>query len=333
MENNKTLIESKHEAKISSLDKRIKNPWMFVSMVLGIALLLSLVFTFKGSVTGNVISENEAGTILTNYLNAQTGGGVEFVSSADKGNLYEISVSYQGRNIPVYITKDGEYFVQGAVSITGDAVTNSNVQNTPTEVAKSDKPKVEAFIFSYCPYGLQFEKALFPVYDLFKDKVDFNIVAIGAMHGEFEKVETLRQISIQELYGKEKLFLYLKEFNANTDIGNCRGDDTCLNKYLPSIYSKLVIDKSKVDNYRESDAEKIYEEQVSRANSLGISGSPTFVVNGAEVQVARNPNAIKEVICSAFNTIPSECSQALSSTSTSAGFGSGAGSASSAAQC
>ncbi len=327
-------IDNDPDNNISKATEKIKgNPWIMVSIVLGIAVLILLFMVLRGGITGNVVKGESAGTTIVEYLNARTGGGVEYVSYKDLGNLYEVTVSYQGQEIPVYVTKDGEYFVQGAIPITGDVIDNSDTE-TPTEVPKSDKPVVEAFIFSYCPYGLQFEKALLPVYDLLKDKADINIVAIGAMHGEFEKQESLRQISIEQLYGRDKLFVYLKEFDSNTDIGACSGDDTCLNKYLLTIYTKLGIDKTKVENYMKADALAIYDGQGAEASSLGISGSPTFVINGVKVSVSRNPEAIKTAVCSAFNTEPSECSQTLSTASPGAGFGASASSASnSAAQC
>jgi len=317
-----------------------KNDWKVLCGILAIIVIALLVYMFLGKgITGNVISENDANTKIVDYLNSKTGGGVTPVSTKDIGNLYEITVSYQGNNVPVYVTKDGGYFVQGAIPITGDVIntdTDTN-QDAPQDVVKSDKPVVEAFIFSYCPYGLQFEKALFPVYDLLKNKADINIVAIGAMHGEYEKIETLRQISIEQLYGKDKLFSYLKEFDINVDISSCRGDDACLNKYLPNIYKKLSIDKTKIESYMKSGAEKFYQEQNTRASGLGIGGSPTFVINGAQVNVGRNPEAIKKAVCEAFNTAPSECTQILSTASASAGFGastdSSAASANSAAGC
>ena len=298
-----------------------------VLAVLFIASLLTGGFGFKGGIAGNAIKGDDAGTKVVEYLNGLTDGGVEYVSYKDLGNLYEVTVSYNEQDIPVYVTKDGEYFAQNAVPITGEAADNTNNNTQATEVPKSDKPKVQAFIFSYCPYGLQFEKALFPVYDLLKSKADIDIVAIGAMHGEFEKIESLRQISIEQLYGRDKLFAYLAEFDANTDIGSCSGDAACLNKYIPAIYTKLGIDKTKVENYMGTSAENIYNEQVAEADSLGISGSPTFVINGVEVSVSRNPDAIKTAVCSAFNTEPSECSQTLSTASPGAGFGAASGSA------
>ncbi len=339
----------KHSPHIDNSNKA--NPWIAATIILGIALLIMLILFFtKGGLTGNVIAENDAGDKVIEYLNSRTGGGIEYISTEDLGNLYEITVKFQGQEIPVYMTKDGKYFVQGAVPLTGEAVQTScktdadcaedeTCQNgqcisKPQEVPKSDKPVVEAFIFSYCPYGLQFEKVLLPVYDLLKNKADFEIVAIGAMHGEYEKTETLRQISIEKSYSKDKLFSYLKEFNANTDIGACRGDSVCLDKYIPGIYKKLGIDKSKIEAYMKTNAEKIYGEQNARAEELGIGGSPTFVINDVKVQVARTPEAIKQAVCSAFNDEPSECSQTLSSTGASAGFGASASaSGNTGAQC
>ena len=297
-----------------------KNPWIISTLALGLIVVVLLVVNFTG-ITGNVVSGDDAGKSVVDFINSRANAGLTYISSEDLGGLYKVIVLYQGQDVPVYVTKDGKYYATGATPITADVVNTQTQQTQQKEVPKSNKPVADAFIFSYCPYGLQFEKALFPVYDLLKNKIDFNIVAIGAMHGEFEKQETLRQISIEKLYGKDKLFAYLKEFDNSADIGNCDGDDTCLNKYLPAIYSKLGIDKTKIENYMKTNAEAIYNEQSKEASSLGISGSPTFVINGVQVQVARNPEAIKEAICDAFNTEPSECSQTLSTASPSPGFG------------
>src|SRR3989339_1578539 len=169
--------------------------------------------------------------------------------------------------------------------VTGNVVSTNNIANVPSApvapsaqaatapvvVPKSDKPVAEAFVFSYCPYGLQFEKALAPVYDLLKDKSNIEIVFIGAMHGEYEKVESFRQICVQKLYGKDKLWQYLKEFNINTDLGNCRGDATCIVPFLDKIYSNNKMDKSKIEDCMNKDAEKIYNQNMARAKELGIS--------------------------------------------------------------
>lgn len=336
--------EEHHEAKIDNNPDSIKfsnvkkNPWMIASVILGIAVIILLVMTLSGTgIAGKTVSKDAAGNNVINFAKAQ-GLDAKVLGIMDKGAFYEVNLSMNNQEFPVYVTKDGENMATGLIPLSAKANantnpnTNTNANNQPAaaDVPKSDKPKAEAFIFSYCPYGLQFEKALFPVYDLLKNKADIDIVAIGAMHGEFEKTETLRQISIEKLYSRDKLFSYLKEFDVNNDLGNCRGEETCSGKYLPAIYTKLGIDKVKVDAYMKSNAEKIYNEQGASASKLGIGGSPTFVINGVQVQVNRSPDSIKEAICNAFNTKPSECSQKLSTASASAGFGASTGSAASA---
>jgi hypothetical protein len=73
---------------------------------------------------------------------------------------------------------------------------------------------------------------------------------------------------------------------------------------------------------------------MDKAKSLGIGGSPTFVINGAKVQVSRSADAIKTAICNAFINAPSECGQSLSTNAASAGFGAGtSAAASSSGEC
>jgi len=306
------------------------NVWMTVSIVLAV-LLIGVLIMPRG------LSSNAAGEKLVNFLNGNVvaDGGVELENVSDAGNMYLVNVLYQGQSIPVYITKDGGYFVQGATPIpssdsliTGNAVSGSAV----TDVPKTDKPVVEAFIFSYCPYGLQFEKALIPVYNLLKNKADINVVAIGAMHGEFEKIESIRQLCVQKLYGKDKLMVYLEKFNVNTDIGSCNGNAACLEPLIKQVDALVGIDSNKVTACMSADGENLYNADTARAASLGIGGSPTFVINGVEVSVGRNPESIKQAICDAFTNAPSECSQTLSSDSATAGFGGGTG-ASTGASC
>ncbi|MFA5724309.1 MAG: thioredoxin domain-containing protein [Candidatus Pacearchaeota archaeon] len=324
------MEESNQEQKV---EPKRRNDWKILSAILGVVVVILLIVMVYPRITGNVISGDDAGSKIVDFLNGQTGGGVTYVSSTEKGDLYEVMVSYQGQEIPVYVTKDGQYFVQSPVPIDESTQSTDNPStNTPKDVPKTDKPVVDAYIFSYCPYGLQFEKGLQPVYDLLKNKADINIVAIGAMHGEFERVESLRQICIQKIYGKDKLWNYLKTFNTDTAIGACNGDATCVDPLIDKIYLTYGFDKTKIESCMKTDAPAIYDAQGKQAQGLGISGSPTFVINGVQVQVDRTPEAIKTAVCNAFTTAPSECSKTLSTSALTAGFGASAG-ASTGASC
>ena len=318
-----------------SLTKKARtNPWMIATIVLAILVLILLIINFTGAgITGKVISKDEAGKIILDFAEKQTGEKVELSEVTEEFGMYKVTIIYKGEDVPLYLTKDGENLVQGVTPLAILTATPDGAEETPQEVVKSDKPIIESFIFSYCPYGLQFEKALLPVYDLLKGKADIGIVAIGAMHGEFEKLESFRQLCVEKIYGRDKLFSYLKSFDESTEIGKCSGDAVCLKPLINEIYSDLKIDESDVNDCMDKDAQALYDEQGARASELGISGSPTFVINGAKVQVARTPSAIKEAICNAFTTAPAECSQNISSSSVSAGFGASASTSGSSASC
>jgi hypothetical protein len=315
----------------SSVHRLRANPWIITTFFLVIALFVVLVLRIpassNGGLSGNVVSQEVATSNLLTFIKAQAGEDAKLVSVAKDNNFYDITVNFQGQDVPVLVTLDGQFLVAQAIPLnaTKPSANATQQQAAPANVTKSDKPKVQAFIFSYCPYGLQFEKALIPAYDLLKTTADIDIVAIGAMHGEFEHVESLRQLCIEKNYGRDKLFSYLKAFDENSDIGSCSGTDSCVNPLIEKIYTTLGIDKAKIATCMEKDAPALYDAQGNLSQSLGVSGSPTFVINGAQVQVSRTPEAIKTAICDAYTTAPSVCNQTLSSSAMTPGFGASAG--------
>lgn len=93
-----------------------KKSWRIMTIALSLLVVASIVVMLNGGITsfatGNtILNEEEASTILLEYLNKLVGGGVELVEVTDLGELYEISVNYQDRIIPTYMTKDGKYYV------------------------------------------------------------------------------------------------------------------------------------------------------------------------------------------------------------------------------
>jgi protein-disulfide isomerase len=319
----------KEEHKIEKAIAKV-NLWAISSAVLAV-ILIAVIFWPHGS---SGMPSQKAGENLVTFLNTNVvaDGGVELVAVEDLGSLYLVNVTYQGQDIPVYTTKDGKYFIQGATEITDKkpsaASSSSDTPAASADVPKTDKPIVEAFVFTYCPYGLQFEKALSPVYNLLKAKADINIVQIGAMHGEYEQVEAYRQLCIQKNYGKDKLWAYLNVFMVNDSVGNCGGDMTCSKPLVESIMKKLSMDVAKINTCMDKDAKALYDADGAIASSAGASGSPTFRINGVDVSVNRDAESIKKAICDAFTTAPSECSETLSTAAASPGFGGSTGSSS-----
>jgi len=319
-------------------EKLRRNPWIASTVVLAVAVIIIIgvstnIYPFgRGS-----ISEKSASDKVIKYINTLADSEVTFVSSKEYGNFYEVKVTYRGEVMPVYVSKDGKYWSSVMQALDADASqAESQNSNAQAEVKKSDKPVAEAFVFAYCPYGLQFEKALSPVYTLLKNRADIKLVFIGAMHGKYEETESIRQICIKKEYSNDKLFAYLDKFAAKKEIGDCDGNEECSSPYVKAIMTGISIDETKINSCMAGDGNTLYQQDIARAKELGVTGSPSFVINNALVQAARSPAAVLKAICSAFNTQPTECKQALSSETASPWFGSTASSASatgSAAQC
>ncbi len=316
--------------KLTLTDKIRENPWMFSSMVLGVITLILLFNNFSGfGLTGNVISTDDAGEKLLAYYSSNGATGLELSSVEEQNGLYKVNFKYQGAIVPIYMTKDGS--MAGSMTSLVDKQDTTATSSTK-ELVKSDKPKVELYVFTYCPYGTQSEKGIIPVVKLLGDKIDFSIRQIGAMHGEYEKIEAQRQLCINKLY-PAKFLDYVNDFALNAEIGACRGDATCVNPLIDKLYLKLGIDKAKIENCIKSDGEKLYSSEEDNSRTNGVSGSPTLLINGVQVNSGRDSSSYLSTICSAFNTAPSECGQTLSSASPSPGFGSGSSSSSNAANC
>jgi glutaredoxin len=238
------------------------------------------------------------------------------------------------------------------------ASVNTPAANQPAAVAgnitpaqplpKTATPKFELYVFTYCPYGLQAEKALFPVVELLGNKADFQIRQIGAMHGPHEELEAKRQLCIEKNYSG-KFMSYLKEFALDTSCPE--GQDTCITSKLAGIYSKLGMSASKIDACVASDGVALYQAEEQNSAAKQAYSSPTIAINDVviggtacsaasdcrsfeqcvqidqagnkECSLSRTAEAYKAAICSAFTNPPAACSQTLTTASPSYGFGAG----------
>ncbi len=314
--------KTKSHNKPTLTEKFRENPWILSTLILGIIILVLLVSNF-GGINKNTVSEKDASDSVIGFLNKQTGGGVDYVSSKDLGDLYEITVSYKGQNIPVYSTKDGDYLAQGVVPLSltdnqTDTNQDLNQNQQPEEIPKSDKPKVELFVMSYCPYGTQAEKGILPVVALLGDKIDFKIRTVHyVLHGDKEDLENKRELCIREEQGQDKLNKYLVCILNSTDV-QAPADVTACEKTAGINSAKLkTCLTSKANDYFSADSEL--------SQAYGVRGSPTLIINGIQSNAGRSPASYLQGVCDAFNSAPSECSEQLSSSNPSAGFGYNAG--------
>ena len=191
-----------------------------------------------------------------------------------------------------------------------------SAQNTNQAMPKTDKPNVELFVMSYCPYGLQMEKAYLPVMDLLKGKADMDVKFVSyAMHGQKEVEENTLQYCIQKEQNA-KFTAYLSCFAASGDSASCLSSSgvnaNALNTCVTRTNNQFGIMKKFNDQSTWLSGQYPVYPIHERLNSdYNVQGSPTLVINGQDVEVGRSPEAVKQAICAGFNNPPAECEQGL----------------------
>jgi hypothetical protein len=318
-------------------------PWMVSTLVLGLLVVL-LVLGSVFNITGKSVSANKAGDNLLKFATDQ-GLDATVVNVTSEGSFYKVFLAIDGSDVPVYVTKDGKYFTSSLIPLATAQDTTNNQDNTKTttEIPKTTKPAVDLFVMSYCPYGTQAEKGMLPVVELLGDKIDFNIRFVYyAMHpsqGEVE--ENLRQYCIQKEQKtkfNDYLTCFLQAGDNTTCLTTAKIDKTKLNACMVATDKEFQISANKNDktkwlsgNYPLFNIDKTLNEMYK------VGGSPTLVINGVQVNSARDPASYLDSICQAFSdgSVPSECGNQLSTTAYSAGFGytTSSGSGSTGAQC
>ena len=311
MENEESKADNKEN--ISVIGKMRENPWILSTFVLGILTLILIVGSFSGTFIGQVVSEDKVGQNLLNYFNSNGVQNLTIDSVDEVSGVYKVNFDYQGAIVPYYVTKDGKY--AGSLSPVSFSNSNSNSKTQAQEIPKSDKPKVELFVMSYCPYGTQAEKGILPVVSLLGDKIDFKVRFVHyTLHGEKEDLENNRELCIREEQGQDKLNKYLVCI-LDSDNPNAPADVSVCEK-------EAGIDSSKLQTCVNNKADDYYKLDSKLSQDYGVQGSPTLIINGVDSSAGRNPQSYLDGVCDAFNNAPSECSRTLSSANPSAGFGS-----------
>ncbi len=278
----------------------------------------------------------KASDFITNNL-VQPGTTISIKEVVEEDGLYKVVVNLpDGQEIDSYITKDGSKFFPQVMDIAETEAANANAgasanaqqQAQTVDVPKTEKPLVEAFVMTHCPYGTQIEKGLLPVMELLGDKADIEIKFVSyAMHGEVELDEQLLQYCVQEEQN-DKFLPYLECFLMDGDTERCLAEtnintrtlDTCIAATDEEYKVKELFADQLTWSGGRYPQFNVHKEENTK---YGVQGSPTLVVNGKTVSSGRDSASLLSVICSGFENAPEECSTQLSSASPAPGFGSG----------
>lgn len=297
-----------------------------IAAVVILAILVIAGYKYKKPEQKDTGIGTDAAKAKVEKLIADSGGGATIKEVIEDGSLYKVALDANGQTQNVYLTKDGAKFIPQAVTFEDIEKQKAEAKKQEEEAAKpapkSDKPVVDLYVMSFCPYGNKAEDTLKPVYNLLKNKVDFNfryiVTADGdkitSLHGQPEVDQNEREVCVLKNYGKDKWFNFVSYVNAN-----CGSDGKCWETGTKS----LGIDTTKISACVSAEGTALMKADAQASNAAGASGSPTMTINGSQSKAVYqygNSEAYKKAICDAFNTAPAECSQALSSqTSTTQG--------------
>ena len=289
------------------------------------------------------LSQVDAKFLAENFINENlVGGGLtaEVLNIESESGFFKLDIKLSdGREIKSLISQDGKIFVPEAMYIE-DIVAEKEKQEaaaavtkaqTLSEMVKSDKPVVELFVMSYCPFGTQAEKAIIPAVEKLAENVDFRLEFVDyAMHGEIEVREQLQQFAISEKY-PDKLIPYLKEFLV---AGDSDAALTAVDLTSADLAGTIAAADSKFEIIKNLEDKSLWVSgqyphfgiHDAEGDKYSVEGSPTLVVNGKVVEgAARTPAGMLATICAAFETPVEACLAELSTATPSSGFGYGEG--------
>lgn len=246
----------------------------------------------------------------------ESGASVKEV--AKDGVFYKVTVGMEkGQDQFIYVTKDGKRLAEGVISFDEiekqKEMAKKQEEENSKPIPKTDKPAVDLYVMSFCPYGNKAEDTMKPVYDLLKNKVDFNfhyIVStngdeIQSLHGEPEVAQNEREACVLRDSGKDKWFGFVSYVNAK-----CGSDGKCWEAGAKS----LGLNTTKIAACVSASGKDLMKENEKASQAANASGSPTLKINGVNSKAVYqygSPEEYKKVICDAFNNAPAECSKKL----------------------
>ncbi len=236
-----------------------------------------------------------------------------------KGNISKSGLLAAIKDLKPGLDASKVKIVQAAASPEAPSEIELTPEQACANTTKSDKPLLEAFVVSRCPFGLQMQRILAEIASKSPQAKDyFKVRYIGSvsnntitsMHGDEEAQENLRQICVREEQ-PDKYWDYVGCYMIEGKSIECLKSSSVDEGKL----SACVNDSSRGLAYAQKDFDL--------ADKFNITGSPTLTLNNkiasefdfaTNTTSARSPEALKELLCCGFNKEPSFCAQSLNKT-------------------
>jgi len=294
-----------------------------IGIVVVIVILLSVGFTQNMSSLGTLVPAQICADKTLNFINnnlVSPGTSATLTSVTEKRGIYEMQVSYAGRDMMIFTTRDCSSLFTSRIDMTGTAGSGTVPVQTAAPPIKTERPVVDLYVMAFCPGGTYAGNVMKPVAALLGSKADIRVrylttstgttgASVQSLHGMSEVKEDLRQICILNK-NPEKFWEYLGKFNdaCYPQYQNAALLDACqVNVTLAAGIDSKIIETCA--SGKEGFALLRADEALSYKD--GASSSPTLIINGQEYRGTRTPDAYKQAICDRFVTPPAECSTIL----------------------
>jgi len=330
------------ENSINKENKRnfIEKIWPWVVLVIVVTAVGT--YYFYGQVSASFLTLEQAKVKAGEFINknlVQGGVTATIGQVIEESGLYKIRLNVGGQEYTSFMTRDGKKFFTTVIDVEAIQKEKEVAQAQQNQTApKTEKPVVELFVMSYCPYGTQAEKGILPALNLLGDKIDFKLKFVNyLMHGEMEMLENLRQYCIEN-QEPQKLSNYLTCFLKAGDAASCliseKIDAGKLASCEQATDAQFKIKASFLDKNSWGNSSyppfAIFDADNQK---YGVQGSPVLVVNGTTLKTSRDPESFKKTICGAFSAEPEICKMVLSSEAPAPGFGEGSAASNTTGSC
>ncbi len=281
------------------LEKMRQNPWVLVSLVLIVVLIIVAFTGFGGGVTAGVVDESNAGRNLIDFINANSAveGPVSLVSVEKQGALYLAIVNVDGEDVPVFVTLDGKYLitnpipisgvggVEGGDSVSGGAATSGGaideieLGDAPVEGEENAPVTIVEFSDYQCPFcGKFYSETLGLVEENYistgKAKLVFMDFPIASIHPMAQSAAEATRCA-GEQGGDEAYFkMHDKLFENQASLGEDNYKKWARELGLKGEEFDECFDSGKFNSDVLAD--------LNYGTSLGVTGTPAFFVGNAE---------------------------------------------------
>ena len=286
------------------------NPWMVSTFVLGILFLVMLFISTGSGASISTVSEKTIGEKVLVALNQQTGGGVTLGSVVKEEGLYKITVNYQGDVIPLYSTLDGKKLAFQVIPLDGqpsNAPNNLNGQPS-TEPITIDAQKIAnapvkgdinapvttiEFSDYQCPFCERFyNQTLGQISEYIKTGevkllfMDFPL----SFHDQAQKAAEAARCYQKVKSGSDVAYFQYhdKLFENQASLSEENFKKWAVELGANSAQFATCLDSGEFADEVQAD--------MAYGQSLGVSGTPGFFVNGVEITGAQPFASFKQII-------------------------------------